>query len=128
MNNFNTKRNGVEVKIVETGETFNSIQACAEYLSASVSQVGRVCRGVKGSCTVHGYHIVRTDDTEPRIDIYRNEYRGRPGVRVQIVETGEVFESLTDCAKAIDGYPNRVHDVIYGNRKTHRGYHFKFID
>ena len=29
MNEFDTKRDGIPVRIVETGEEFNSIQACA---------------------------------------------------------------------------------------------------
>ena len=36
MNNFhNVKRKGVEVMIFETGETFGSIQSCADYLNVN---------------------------------------------------------------------------------------------
>lgn len=33
MNEFDTKRDGIPVRIVETGEEFNSIQACANRLN-----------------------------------------------------------------------------------------------
>lgn len=129
MSEFDTKRSGVEVKIVETGEIFNSIQACAKRLGASVGQVGQVCRGDNGLRTVHGYHVIRTKDSIPRFDISKKEYRGRPGLRVRIVETGEEFNSVTDCAKAIHGNIGMIHDVVRGNRNRHtyKGLHFEEI-
>lgn len=127
MSEFNTKRNGIEVKIVETGEVFNSIQACADRLRANVTWLGHVIRGERGNCTVHGYHIVRTDGTYNKVDICKKEHRGRPGVKVMIVETGEKFDSLTDCAKAIKGSPSKIRDVLYGRRRSHRDHTFIFI-
>ena len=35
LNSFNTKRKGVAVTIVETGEKFNSIKACADYIGGN---------------------------------------------------------------------------------------------
>lgn len=131
MNDFyNVKRKGVEVMIIETGETFDSIQSCADYLNVNPTWLGHVVRNEKGYCTIHGYHIIRTDGKYNTVDLTKKEYRGRPGVRVMITETGEKFDSIMDCAKAIGGYPSKIHDVLYhnNNRHTHRGYHFQFID
>ena len=120
-----TKRNGVRVRIVETGEVFNSIQACADYLGVNVHWLGQVVRGDRGLCTCHGYHVVAYDE-----DLYsmRTEYRGRPGVRLKNIETGEIFGSITECARCINGSPGAIHDVLSGRRKAYKGYHFVVVD
>ncbi len=130
MNDFhNVKRKGVEVMIFETGEIFDSIQSCADYLNVNPTWLGRVVRNDKGYCTIHGYHIVRTDGKYNTVDLTKKEYRGRPGIQVRIAETGEEFDSITECAKAICGYPSKISDALYhNNRHTHRGYHFQLID
>ena len=82
----NTKRDGVKVRIVETGEEFNSIQSCANYLGVNAHWLGQVVKGNRGLRTCRGYHIVAVDGSDN--NLYLNEYRGRPGVKVEIVETG----------------------------------------
>lgn len=42
MGEFDTKRNGIPVKILETGEEFNSIKACADAIGGNASCVSRV--------------------------------------------------------------------------------------
>lgn len=130
MNYWNTERDGVRVRILETGEEFNSIAACANYLGVNASWLGKVARGDNGLCTCHGYHIVRVDEPRLNYDIYKTEYRGRRGKKVQIVETGEIFDSISECAKAIKGSPGTIHDILYGkrNRQTHKGLHFNLVD
>ena len=122
------KRDGVEVKIVETGEVFNSIQSCADYLGVNVTWLAKVVRGESGRCTCRGYHIVRTDGLYDTVDTTKTEHRGRPGIKIMIVETGETFGSLTECAEAIGGYSGKIYECLHGlnHRHTHRGYHFTF--
>lgn len=52
----------------------------------------------------------------------------RRGERVQVVETGEIFDSFSDCAKAIGGTVSGIHDCKSARQKKHRGYHFRFLD
>jgi hypothetical protein len=47
---------------------------------------------------------------------------------VRIIETGEVFESQTACAKAIRGDQRAIQNCLSGNRHTHRDCHFEFVD
>lgn len=126
MKDYNTKRDGVRLRIAETGEEFNSMQACADYLGVSVSWLGRVSRGDRGLCTIHGYHVIRIDDS---IDICRTKRRGRPGKRIRIVETGDEFESISECARKLDGSAGTIHDVLHNNRNknTYKGLHFEEI-
>ena len=88
MSDFDTKRDGVRCEIIETGEVFNSLQACADRLGVSARWLNRVSQG-KGLYSVHGYHIKRSD-IKPSVN-----RGGRPGVKVRCVETGEVYNSIT---------------------------------
>lgn len=51
-----------------------------------------------------------------------------PGKAVRIVETGETFESQAECARSINGIQGNIAQCLSGKRKTHRGYHFKYVD
>lgn len=58
----------------------------------------------------------------------RSDTAGRPKKRVRIVETGDVYDSESDCARAIDGKVSNLHHCLTGARHTHRGYHFEYVD
>ena len=61
----------------------------------------------------------------------RYDRRGRPVNHppVMVNETGEVFESYEDVAKAIGGSRSGVQACLCGsgNRKKHMGFTFKFV-
>ena len=44
--------------------------------------------------------------------------------RVKIIETGECFNTATECAKHICGSKRHVCECMDGIRNTHKGYHF----
>ena len=48
------------------------------------------------------------------------------GGPIRIVETGETFESLRECARRIGGDHRRISDCLAGKRSTHLGYHFEY--
>lgn len=50
-----------------------------------------------------------------------------PYKKVRVVETGEVYSNLHECARAIDGREGSISHCLKGNRKTHRGYHFEEV-
>lgn len=47
--------------------------------------------------------------------------------KVKIIETGQVFNSLSECARAIGGHINNIQMCLKGRRKTHKGYHFEIV-
>ena len=57
----------------------------------------------------------------------KNPNAGRKGRPVRIVETGEEFDSITECEKAIDGNNRHISDCLSGRQKTHRGYTFEYV-
>lgn len=125
MGEFDTKRKGIPVKIVETGEEFNSIKACADAIGGNAACVSRVVKGDKGYCTCHGFHISKIGENSE----IRTDQRGRPGIEVQIIETGQTYESIEKCAKDINGNSSAIKDILkqQNNRVSHKGYHFKRI-
>lgn len=48
--------------------------------------------------------------------------------RVRIVETGEMFQSITKCAEAISGDVQNVSACLNGKRATCNGLHFEYVD
>lgn len=50
------------------------------------------------------------------------------GMRVEIVDTGEVFRSVRDCARYIGGDYGAIYACLRGIRKTHLGYTFRYYE
>jgi len=46
---------------------------------------------------------------------------------VRIIETDEIFESLTACADSIGGYPGAIRYCLTGKLKSHRGLTFEYV-
>lgn len=117
--------NGVRVGILETGEAFDSITACANHIGGNARHASVVSRNPRMTCK--GYHIVRLDEPIPNFDLSKN-FMGRPGVRIRIVETGDEFDSISECARFLNGSDGRIHDALtgYNDIHTYKGYHFTY--
>ena len=57
----------------------------------------------------------------------KNPNGGRKGNKVCIVETGETFNSIKECAIAIDGSDRRICDCLHGHLDSYLGLHFEAI-
>lgn len=61
----------------------------------------------------------------PRLD----DARQMAGRRIfRIVETGEEFNSVRNCAKYIRGYYAAIYQCLADPTRTHRGYHFEYLE
>ena len=49
----------------------------------------------------------------------------KPTTRVRVVETGEVFDSIKDCALSIDGESSNICACLHGRHKHYKGLHFE---
>ena len=66
--------------------------------------------------------------SENTIHAYRTSlFNGRPKVRVKIVETGEIFDSIKDCALAIGGTKGNVSSCASGRIETYKNFHIKYV-
>lgn len=50
------------------------------------------------------------------------------GHSIRIVETGDIYESEAECARAINGIQRNIALCLTGKRHTHRGYHFEYVE
>lgn len=58
----------------------------------------------------------------------RPETCGSPKRKVRILETGETFESIGECARAIGGDQAHICNCLSGRYKTHKNLHFEYAD
>lgn len=54
-------------------------------------------------------------------------FAGRPTTAVRIIETGEEFASIRECANRIDGDPSNICKCLRGTQESHLGFHFETI-
>lgn len=48
-------------------------------------------------------------------------------VKVRVVETGVIYDSLSDCSKALGADRCQIHRCLTGKEKTCKGYHFENV-
>lgn len=48
--------------------------------------------------------------------------------RVMIIETGRVFRTVLECANHIGGHPSSIYRVLRGDRPSHLGYTFQYVE
>ena len=48
--------------------------------------------------------------------------------RVMVNESGMVFRTIGDCAEYIGGHPSSIYRVLRGERPSHLGYTFKYVE
>lgn len=59
---------------------------------------------------------------------HRSANAGAPPRRVQIVETGEVYDSISACARAIGGSAGAICQCINNKQGRYKGLHFRCAD
>ena len=59
---------------------------------------------------------------------FRTGLKKAKGTPVRIVETGEVFESISECARRIGGDNSAIAKCLAGKLSTHHGYHFEYVE
>ena len=63
-----------------------------------------------------------------RIGLFNPKAPDSPKRKVRIVETGEVFDSIRDCAKTINVKEQHIWACLNGRRYTRNGLHFEYVD
>ena len=58
--------NRIRVRIIETGQVFDSVRECAEYFGVNPTCVSRCICGNRAGQRLHGYHLEYVDENERR--------------------------------------------------------------
>ena len=74
-----------------------------------------------------GTRKVKTKQGDGRFSKGNQAAKNRKLKRVLCVETGKVYDSVKECAEAIDGKEFSVYNVCRGQNKTYKKMHFKYI-
>lgn len=113
------------VRCVETGEVFPSVRLAALHIGRAKSGILDCLNGKK--LTSGGYHWVYADVTKNPF-----EERWKRGTLnkspILCIETGEVYPSLREAAKAIDRNWKQISECLRGNAKTAGGYHWRYAE
>lgn len=60
-----------------------------------------------------------------RTGLKQAHHKGR---KVKVVETGKVYPSIKACANDLNTYGPSISRCLSGDRSTHLGYHFEYVD
>ena len=52
---------------------------------------------------------------------------GSKPIPIRVPETGETFESVSECARQIGGDQGAISRCLSGELSTHHGYHFEYV-
>lgn len=72
--------------------------------------------------------VTASDNMKHSYENGLNHWEGYNETPVRILETGQVFRSQAECARAIEGYQANINACLMGRRYTHMGYHFEYAD
>lgn len=72
----------------------------------------------------HDFYIHRLVAVAFEVD----EYRPARVRRVMINESEMIFRTVGDCADYIGGHPSSIYRVLRGERPSHLGYTFKYVE
>lgn len=125
------KRDGKSrtVVCVETGKRYESIKAASgEYGDRPESARSRISHCCKNPYrTFDGKHWCYPDDLESRID-NAEEYTVPRKTAVQCLETGKMYESITDASRDTGINHNSIRSVARGDRHKAGGYTWEYVN
>jgi hypothetical protein len=81
--------------------------------------------GDQSDCSVPNLQLRRRRE---HLQHSRKETHAVWGKSVRIVETGEVFRTVRQCARFIGGDYSAIYGVLRGQRAVHLGYTFEYVE
>ena len=118
---------------------FESISKTASYFKTSQKRISEVCNGRKRSCV--GYIFVKEKDYNPKLEykitykkdipkehIIRQPFKGNPLKCINIQTNEEIiFNNKFEAIEQLEFTQSGIDKVLYGNRKSHKGYKFELL-
>ena len=118
---------------------FESISKTASYFKTSQKRISEVCNGRKRSCV--GYIFVKEKDYNPKLEykitykkdipkehIIRQPFKGNPLKCINIQTNEEIiFNNKFEAIEQLEFTQSGIDKVLYGYRKSHKGYKFELL-
>ena len=123
--------NSKAVLCVETGVVYPNARIAAEAVGTQYSSISAVCNNRNNRTLAGGYswRFVTAEDmvnNSPQMNVAPKNpsyYKA-----VQCVETGAIFCSIADAARAVKRKKNTVHSACKNPDKTAGGYHWRYAE
>lgn len=126
--------NALSVICVDTGDTYKTVSEAARSVGVAVTCISDCCKGrleTSAGCRWR-YASETEEDWQRRRDAFVSHKKITRGKKVRCVETGQVFQSAQAAAKYINnaegGTQQSILKCCRGERKSARGYHWKYAD
>ena len=130
-----TSSYGKPVVCLETGEKFKSATEAAQFLNTTVQLMCDVCKGK--ALSVHGLHFLYKEiydklSSEEIIMIINKKrkdeksYKDKVCKKVRCVETGEIYDSVTEAAKNVGGETSNISKCCKTPKYICKGYHWEY--
>ena len=118
---------------------FESISKAASYFKISQKRLSDVCNGRKKSWV--GYIFVKEKDYNSKLEykitykkdipkeyIIRQPFKGNPLKCINIQTNEEIiFNNKFEAIEQLEFTQSGIDKVLYGNRKSHKGYKFELL-
>ena len=132
LNNLKRGPNPKPVRVVESGEVFESIHECARAINGDDSHIGDCLHGRFKKYLGLTFEYADASEINAKADGQSRSisFADRSNCRkpVRIVETGVVYPTIRACAKAINGDQPTITGCLKGRHKTHHGYHYEYVE
>lgn len=118
-----------KVVCLETGEIFNSIKEIGEKLNINVNNVSSVCSHKRNK--VNNMHFLYFEEykklTQEEIRLYINKKPKTNNKKIICIDTGEIYNSLTEASNKLNINISNLSSVCNGKRNFVGGLRFAFL-
>ena len=123
----------IKIICINTGEIFDCINDACRAYNLCNRCVSACCKGTRHTTGNHpdtGERLVWQFYNEWLIQPkeYNNAIRNRNEQRIICIETGVIYNSITDAANSINVHRTNISRVCRGVQNTAGGYHWKYIE
>ena len=78
-------------------------------------------------------YMTRSDNVKRAFEMglakpHRSDNAGAPPRKIRVVETGDIFSSISECARALNGSAGAICRCVNGLKKHYRGMHFEAFE
>lgn len=129
--------NSIPVICLETNKEYANVSVAAKELGLKRSVIHMVCSDKELNITAKRLHFLyKKNYTKEKAEEILNLKNGWDAKKIEIycVETGEVFESITEAAKFANRNEANIRAVLYGRIETSgkdengNRYHWRYVD
>jgi len=123
----NIKSQGRKVICLESGEVWNSAKDCKRKLGMAANYIYLLCNKKKESWRGLRFRWLDEVENPPENVCETKSLIDKSPQKIICVETGQIWDSVTECQKDLGGNIARVANLNIPRHKSYKGLHFRYI-